>query len=245
MTKKLYVLGDSFSTPYCCVKPEDSFWGLAAKELEVDEIYSYCWPGNCLDNIFHILLNEEFDFENGYFIVGIPPLSRTSIYTEVNAVIPDCDNRILYKFNNLFQKSQIHPESIINVGTWEFEKSFGADKQFISYFEGEWLDVLSLNKIYLISSWLLSMSANFMVVNLTKPFHYQDLWPAGRKIMEKVSKLDNCVIFENTFQSLNYNDGIKPVDFDSYSWNGHHGKEGNHNWYSKIINPLMAKLGWI
>ena len=40
-------------------------------------------------------------------------------------------------------------------------------------------------------------------------------------------------------------DKIKPADYDAYEWYGHHGSEGNHNWYNKIIQPKMQQLKWI
>mgnify|MGYP003351836285 CR=1 FL=1 len=82
MASKLYVFGDSFSTPYVEVNPEDSFWGLAAKELPVDQVINYSWPRNCLDNLIHSILNEPIDFENNYFLIGMPVLFRDSIYCQ-------------------------------------------------------------------------------------------------------------------------------------------------------------------
>ena len=71
MADKLYVFGDSFSSPHVCVNPEHSFWGLAAKDLGVDAIYNFSFSGNCFDNIVHLILNDKFDFDNGYFLIGI------------------------------------------------------------------------------------------------------------------------------------------------------------------------------
>lgn len=245
MSKKLYVFGDSFSTPYVCVDPADSFWGLAAKDLMVDEIYSYCWPRNCLENIVHTLLSEEFDFNDSYFIVGVPPLLRNSIYMEIRGILGDADHKKLYKFDKLFNATEILATSLNQVGNWEFTETFSNDKEYISYFSAEWRDVLSLEKIYLLSNWLLSNNAKFMIVNLSCPVHYQDSWPPGKEIMKKVKNLKNCIIFKDTYQSLNYHDKIKPADYSQFLWNGHHGPAGNRNWYNKIINPLMIKLGWV
>jgi hypothetical protein len=246
MNKKLYVFGDSFATPYICVDPKNSFWGLAATDINVSEIYCYCWPGNCLENIVHILLNEEFDFENGYFIIGIPPLLRNSIYTEIKGVAPDADNRKLHKFNGTFtnQYNLIAP-SIQFVGNWEFSETFSNDKLYVSYFKAEWRDVLSLEKIYLLAKWLESKNSNFIIVNLTVPIYYQDSWPAGQEIMKKTNSIKNCVLFDNTFYSVNYTDKIKPADYREFGWVGHHGLEGNHNWYNKVIKPLITELRWI
>jgi hypothetical protein len=71
------------------------------------------------------------------------------------------------------------------------------------------------------------------------------MWPAGNGIMIKIQNLSECVIFDNTYQSVNYNDSIKPADFDQYGWLGHHSVVGNLNWYTKIVKPKMIELNWI
>ena len=84
-----------------------------------------------------------------------------------------------------------------------------------------------------------------LIVNLSNPVAYQDLWPAGCNIMIQVKQLTECVIFDNTYYSVNYQDQIKPVDFDEYGWQGHHGPEGNANWYNKVLKSKMIELNWI
>ena len=63
--------------------------------------------------------------------------------------------------------------------------------------------------------------------------------------MNAVHKLPECIIFENTYYSVNYQDKIKPADFDTYGWQGHHGAKGNLNWYNKTLLPKIKELGWI
>lgn len=243
---KLYVFGDSFSTPNYCVVPADSFWGLSATELNVNEIINLSWPGNGLENIVHTLLNEKFDFETDYFLIGIPPLMRNSIYTSVPGIAIGVDNRVLHKFDKAFTLID-NPlcKSLEHVGNWEFTETFSNDREYITYFRTEWRDVLSLEKIYLLDSWLRTKNAKFMIVNLTVPIYYQESWPAGEVIMKKVNALDTCILFENTFQSLNLADNIKPADYTEYGWMGHHGSAGNNNWYTKVIKPKMQELNWI
>jgi hypothetical protein len=63
--------------------------------------------------------------------------------------------------------------------------------------------------------------------------------------MIKVNQLKECIVFDNTYQSINAIDQIKPADFDLYGWQGHHGPAGNRNWYNKVIKPKMIELNWI
>lgn len=250
--RKLYVFGDSFATPYVCVDPKESFWGLSAKELKVDEIYSYAWSGNGLENIIHTILNEPIDFNdsNSYYIIGIPPLLRHSIYYD-NKIkgIPSSsaiNDRNLYKFSKDFEKvNPIDALSLTGVGNWEFEKTFRNDREYVSYFHAEWRDILSLEKIYLLDSFLKNKNAKFMIVNLTVDIHYQDQWPAGKEIMKKINELNTCFMFADSYHDLNTRDGIKPADYERYGWMGHHGPEGNLNWYNKHIKKNMINLGWV
>jgi hypothetical protein len=244
MPKELYVFGDSFSAPFLCVNPKDSFWGLAAKDLNIDTIYNYSWYKNCLENIVHTILNEEFDYENGYFIIGIPPLVRASIYIE-SKDSKIVDDKELYKFDNIFNSSNLEVESLKNVSNWPFNEAFTNEKEYVSYFRAEWRDVLALEQIYLLACYLKSMNAKFMIVNEGEDIHYQESWPAGKEIMQKVKNLDNCFMYADSYHDLNIRDKIKPADFKKYGWAGHHGPEGNLNWYNKHIKLNMINLGWI
>jgi hypothetical protein len=241
MADKLYVFGDSFSSPHVGVNPEHSFWGLAAKDLGVDAIYNFSFSGNCFDNIVHLILNDKFDFDNGYFLIGIPPLHRYSIFSQITPT----KNKPLAKFNQKFEQEVIYSTNMINVGAATFTEAFTNDKLYVSYFRAEWNDVINLEKIYLLSNWLKTKNAKFIIANLSQPIPYQENWPAGCEIMKKVKADITCIVFADTYQSLNLADKIKPADYDAYEWYGHHGSEGNHNWYNKIIQPKMQQLKWI
>ena len=88
------------------------------------------------------------------------------------------------------------------------------------------------------------MNANFVILNLSLPYFYQDLWPAGKNIMKRMATLQECNLFENTYQSINAQDGIRPVDYNQMGQHGHHGPEGNLNYYKKVVKPMVEKLGW-
>jgi hypothetical protein len=54
-------------------------------------------------------------------------------------------------------------------------------------------------------------------------------------------------LFDNTFYSVNKDDGIRPVDRPGWPINyvGHHGAKGNANWYNKVVKIKMKELKWI
>ena len=236
----LNVFGDSFSTPTVCVDPADSYWGLAAKDLAVTKIVNYSYAGFSLDHMIHILLNENFDFKHDYFLIGIPPLIRYLAYSD-NAK----SKWPATIFNNEFISNHVPVHSLDNTLHFQFEEQFNNDRIGVDRFSREWLDVQSLEKIFLLHQYMTSNKAKFLILNLSVPIVYQDMWPAGNGIMIKIRNLPECVIFDNTYQSVNYNDNIKPADFDQYGWLGHHGVVGNLNWYTKIVKSKMIELNWI
>jgi hypothetical protein len=234
------VFGGSKSSPGSLIAPSESFWGLAAQHLFVDHIQNYSHPGFSLDHITHILLNEVFDFSLDYFIIGIPPLIRYIGYSDSYNITWD-----LTEFDRNFNQSLRRIDSLSNTKPFTFEQQFKNDPVAVDRFNAEWRDVECLEKIFLLHQYLKLQKAKFMIVNLEDPMYYQDLWPAGCNIMNRVKQLPECIVFENTFQSVNHQDQIKPADFDQYEWYGHHGSEGNANWYNKVIKPKMIELNWI
>ena len=236
---KLTVLGDSYVTPGVFVSPKDSFWGLLAKDLNTTTIDNYATPGFSLDSIIHILLNEDIDFSQSYFIIGIPPSMREAYYSE------EIGHRLKLKTFNDFEKKETPISCLENVDNIQFHDRYDNDYTKVNVFSSEWHEVQVIEKIYLIHQFLLSKQAKFVILNLSVPFVYQDMWPAGKEIIKKVYNLKECNLFEDTYQSVNEKDGIKPADFDQYEWMGHHGPEGNLNCYNKVVKPLVTKLGWL
>ena len=241
---KLYVFGDSYSTPFICVEPKDSFWGLASKDLGVDKIYNFSFPGNCLDNIIHVILNDTFDFSDSYFLLGIPPINRYSVYTHITKSSIHT-NKTIYQFDSQFNTTEWQSSVMSDVSSVTFNEVFVNDKEFVTYFRQEWHDVLTLEKIFLLNEWLISKGARLIVINLSVPLYCQLLWPVASSIMNSVKNLSNTIIFEDTLHSVNLADKIKPKDYDQYGWFGHHGPEGNLNWYNKILYTKMQSLGWL
>ena len=236
----LNVFGDSNSTPHMCVTPAESFWGLAAKDLGVDRIVNYSHLGFSFDAVLHILTNEVFNFADDYFLIGIPSLPRYIAHSDKIK-----ENYTAEKFDKRYTAEEIPIHSLDNTHPFRFEEQFDSDRLGVDRFSREWLDVQSLEKIFLLHQYMILNKAKFLILNLSVPIVYQDMWPAGQSIMRKVNDFNECVIFDNTYQSVNFNDNIKPADFDRYKWMGHHGPAGNLNWYNKIVKNKMIELNWI
>ena len=237
---KLNVFGSSASTPDVYVKPKESFWGLAAQALGVEQIDNYSSGGFGIDHVIHMILSEDLDFEQDYFVIGIPPSIRYFGYS-------DKEPTTWYKtsFSQSFDSHKSEIDSLCNTQIFSFSKLLAQDKEQLDRFNFEWHNVQYLAKIYLLHQFLSLRNANFIMVSLTAPVDYNDQWPAAKNIMTQVKQLPECIIFDNTYQSTNYQDKIKPIDFDLSGWYGHHGAEGNANWFNKIIKPKMIELNWV
>jgi hypothetical protein len=158
----------------------------------------------------------------------------------------DSDNKwTATTFDTNFVPAHIPVNSLDNTLKFQIEQKFLNNKKELDRFCAEWLDVQSLEKIFLLHQYMTLNKAKFLILNLSAPIVCQDMWPAGKGIMIKVRDLDECVIFDDTYQSVNFIDQIKPADFDQYGWIGHHGAAGNQNWYTKVVNPKMIELNWI
>jgi len=79
---KLWVFGASNSLTNFCVDAKDSYWGLAAQDLKVNEIINLSKGGVGFDSIAHVLIaqQENYDFKKDVFFIGIPPLERMTVF---------------------------------------------------------------------------------------------------------------------------------------------------------------------
>jgi hypothetical protein len=239
-SNKLHVLGDSFSTPNYCVDPQQSFWGLAAQDLGIKHIVNYSHVGFSFDHVIHILLNENFDFTNDYFLVGIPPLVRYVAYNDNSDNVWHSTH-----FDSVFNSNVEEIASLHKTQRFTFKEQFVNDRDGVDRFNVEWNEVQNIEKIFLLAQYLKSFGSKFMMVNLAPPLLYQNQWHVGKNIIVKTKNLKECIVFEDTYYSVNLADQIKPVDYNEFGYNGHHGPVGNANWYNKILKPKMIELGWI
>jgi hypothetical protein len=240
--KTLYVFGDSYSTPYFCVDPQDSFWGLLATDLKVDRILNYSHSGYALDQIIHLLCNESFDYNDSYFIIGIPPIARLALFLESKNLTQWPCSKFDTGFNQTLQKAQ----SVSGTQHSDFFEVFKEEKYFMANYNHSWQETITCDKISMIYDMLTMRNAKFVIVNLTAPIEYEDKWPVSKNVMMRLNNLKECILFKDTIHSVNQIDKIKPADWKKENgWFGHHGPIGNKNWYIKILKPLAEELKWL
>lgn len=231
----LWVFGDSYVTPGFCVDPKDSFWGLLAQAEYIPTINNCARISNSFDTVCHLLvsLSNSIDWKNDLILIGIPPLERITVF----------DNH----------KNTEYLGKKLNALTWEsttFDikchrglvslQNFNQDKQLIIHNNRSWLETKTLREIFLLTKWLDSIDANYMILNLSKDFDKYNKWGPSEMVLPYCIDHPRLLLFENTYHSINL--GInKPADYDEYGWNGHHGSAGNRYFFEKALLPAMKK----
>lgn len=230
---KLWVFGDSYTTPNYCVSPKESFWGLTASYIGAKEIVNCSWPGNSVTSVKQMLINmqAQYNFADDFFIIGIPPLERLTVF----------DNFKDTKYNS----------TCINTTTWEetpqsvnchtgLQLIRGDESQrMVIYADRAWTETQVLLDIFLITTWLDSVNANYLIVNLTKPLDSNNIWGPSEFVLPYCQSHKNCILFEDTYYSVNV-DKHEPADFKQHSWMGHHGPAGNRHFFETSIKNKLC-----
>ena len=236
---RLWVFGDSYTTPDVCVSPAESFWGLTATHCNISTILNCSRPINSFDSVCQILISEQnsYSWENDLFLIGIPPLERITVFDDYK------DTPYYgYKIDTTTWKSeslQIQTHHGL-VGL----QNYGTDKQLIIHSDRTWVETQTLRDIFLLTTWLDSKNANYMILNLSKALTSTDAWGPSNFVLPYCMNHPRCILFENTYQSINLNVN-SPADFDQYGWNGHHGPAGNQYFFEKSLLPQMQKCNLI
>ena len=230
---KLWVFGDSYTTPNVCVSPQESFWGLAAKHLNVNEIVNCSWPGNSVTSVFHMLVSmqQQYNFNEDFLIIGIPPLERLTVFDNFKDTRY---NATCFKTNTWNEtKKQLDCHTGLQI-----IKGHDA-QQMVVYEDRAWTETYTLTTLFLITAWLDSMSAQYLVVNLSKPFDSENKWGPSEFVLPYGENHKRCILFEDTYYSVNLN-LHEPPDFKKYGWCGHHGAAGNAHFFETSIKGKLC-----
>ena len=236
---KLWVFGDSYTTPGVCVYPSDSFWGLTATHCNISTILNCSRPVNSFDSVNHVLVSmqQEFNWESDLFLIGIPPLERITVFDD--------------------HKDTEYQGYKIDTNTWTTDKfrinshhglvglqNHGTDKQLIIHSDRSWTETQALRTIFLLTAWLDSKNANYMIINLSQAFDINSVWGPGEFVLPYAINHSRCILFEKTYHGINLNVN-KPIDFNHAGWNGHHGPSGNKHFFENSLLPQMQKCNLI
>ena len=236
---KLWVFGDSFATPNICVEPQDSFWGLTAAYCNIPTVMNCARPVNSFDSVCHLLVSEQYSYtwDRDLLLIGIPPLERITVFDDHKNTVyyghefktPDWD----------FTQFQLYShQGLIGL------QNYGTDKQLIVHSDRGWLEAQVLRTIFLLTTWLDSKNANYMILNLSKELDWTNIWGPSKFVLPYTLQHPRCILFDETYRSINLNKN-PPLDFDQYGWDGHHGPAGNKHFFEQSLLPQMQKCNLI
>lgn len=230
---KLWMFGDSYTTPFFHVKPEESFWGMAARALDANTVINCSRVGNSFASVQQLLIgmSPEIDWYNDMVFVGIPPLERITVL--------NVDNDTPYLGYN------------INTDSWQFEsfdiaahrglvsvQNFGGDRDLILHSNRRWLETEALRQIFLLTQWLDSFNANYMIINLSRNFDHVADWGPSNVVLSYCKDHKKCILFDRTYYNINI--GVnRPADTDAPE--GHHGADGNRHFFKKSLLPRLQE----
>lgn len=233
------MFGDSYSTPHYCVDPQDSFWGLAGKQLGVEQIVNVSRPINSFDSVCQLLIGMQNQYEyiwkEDFFIIGVPPLERISIFD---------DHKDTQYSSTIFNSdwTEIHTTIEAHRGIVS-EQGLGGDKWLTIHNDRSWNETQALRQIYLLTKWLDSNQANYLICNLGKPLDTDNWWGPGEFVLKHAIDHNKCILFENTYYSVNVGINLPPDASSPEDWHGHHEAEGNKLYYETSLKHKMTKLG--
>jgi hypothetical protein len=232
----VWVFGDSVSTPFVHVDPRDSFWGLTAQFVNATKIMNCSRLGNSFDSLAHLLVSmqKRYSWDNDLFLLCIPPLERITIFD-------DFKDTPYEGFNIPLATWESNKFDVIEHRGLISEKNFGSDKNLIIHVDRSWLEIQVMRHVFLISSWLTSNNAKHIIVNQNRSFDGETQWPPAVSLIDNLKNNKNCLLFSGTYRDINL--GLyKPMDYDEYGWDGHHGINGNKHFSESSILPILHNI---
>jgi hypothetical protein len=164
---------------------------------------------------------------------------------------PYLNNRSKSSFDNY--KNTEYIGNSFDTDTWNREKfdlechrglvalqNYGEDRKLIIHHDRSWVETQTLRTIFLLTTWLDSKNANYMIVNLTKDFMKNNIWGPSEFLLPYAINHPRCILFDNTYYSTNLNVNL-PADFDLFGWDGHHGPVGHRYFFEKSLLPIMQR----
>lgn len=232
----LWVFGDSYSTPGLCVEPCDSYWGLASKYLSTNSIRNCSRSSNSWRSVQHLLISmqEEYNWKNDFFLIGIPPLERITVFDDHK------DTRYIGKLiSNTWEEKEF--DILCHRGLISYQ-NYGDDRKLIIFSDRAWVETDLLNDIFLMTAWLDSKGANYLIVNHSKPLDSGNVWGPTTYLLPFAKNHPRCILFENTYHSVNVG-VVQPADHKIYGEFGHHGAEGNRRFFELSVKSKLQQLG--
>lgn len=236
---KLWVFGDSYTTPNVCVDPKNSFWGLTATALGVTTVINGSRPVNSFDSVCQLLvgMQQEINWQQDLVLIGIPPLERVTVFD---------NHKDTAYFGHQFDAQTWQKQSVnmqCHRGLVSLQ-NYGTDKTLVIHSDRYWLETQTLRTVFYLTTWLDSIDANYMILNLSKDLDINNVWGPSTFVLDHCANHPRCILFKDTYYGINLNKNT-PVDFDQYGWSGHHGSAGNQYFFEHSLWPKMKQCNLI
>jgi hypothetical protein len=207
-----------------------------AQKLQVDTVENYSWPGNNVDSISHLVVAGAGFSPEDYVVIGIPPIERFTVYdTEGQA---PSKHRFFGNLEPMDQQVLKEHDGLRQVTTHQLGQSY------VMAWNRSWQEAQVLRELFLLKQYVQGWTSKLLIVNLAEPFQPTTEWPVLNSMQRRFLADPHSMIFDNTYYSVNQHVN-RPVDFDTHSWHGHYGADGNQHWYKTCLQPRMVELGWI
>lgn len=233
------MFGDSFSTPNFCVEPQQSFWGLVATALKIPTIVNCSYPGQSFDSVKHILVHQrqQYSWNEDLFLIGIPPLERLTFNIKEGSTVATHGHK--------YETSTWTGEKFEIKCHYELTQDLDLCARVMAHYESrQWLETQAMTEIFLLTSWLDSVDAKYLIINLSHDFDFSNSWSTAQSAIEYCQKHNRCMLRDDTYQSINL--GInKPADYEQFGWSGHHGPAGNEYFFERSLWPRMLKCSLV
>lgn len=231
---RLWVFGDSYSTPYVCdLAPWDSFWGLTAQHANINSITNCSRPESSFDSVCHLLVNmqSKYDWNRDLFLIGLPILERITLCDNTNKTFYG------HQYDNNWNELKFQIDCHYGVESFQ---NFKHSRGLVLYNNRDWTEAQTLRDIFFLTNWLDSKNANYLIVNLSHPLSTENAHGFSVETLAYCKNHSRCVLFDNTYYSVNF-EIHKPADYDRYGWNGHHGPAGNRHFFEKSVLPTLQR----
>ena len=232
---KLWMFGDSYSTPWVCVEPTESFWGLLSKNLDIPTIINCSRSVNSFDSVCQLVvgLQNQIDWHNDLVLIGIPPLERITVFDNYKDT-----EYLAHKFETINWQRETFDLSC-HRGLICLQ-NYGNDKQLILHDDRSWLETQTLRTVFFLTTWLDSIKANYLILNLGKDLDKNNQWGPSEFVLQYCMSHPRVILFEGTYHGINI--GVnKPADSDTPE--GHHGPAGNKYFFEKSLLPKIKECG--
>lgn len=227
---KLWIFGDSYSTPDYCVPASNSWWKLSADAMNLD-VENLSWYGYSWDSVVHCLMCVRGEIATtDKIIVGVPPLERLTYFS------PDTPPAIRVSYVDGVASESVNSShnSLNEISLHQ------AGREAIERYNRSWAEATVLAQAILLTE----SFNNLLVVNLAEPFQGLTNLDLLKPVQLQALENSRIAVFENTYYSANLN-LHQPVDFETHGWHGHHDEKGNSHWFETALLPKYKELNWL